>query len=152
MQSQQNQTREQTKMARKVWFPEDEDGDFHPLNPDNGCGGGLYKLKTIHPVYYTRDGLPPRYDMSNVLEGREAKSTGKTEVLGRNWLETSDLIYRMFYFPIEKGGCNEQWEILEQKLLEMEEPQWSLIGQLWSSLNPNCPRIEEQMNVAMSCA
>lgn len=152
MQSQQNQTRQQTKKARKVWFPEDEDGDFHPLNPDNGCGGGIYKLETIHPIYYTSDGLPPRDDMSNVLEGRDAKSMGKTEVLGQNWMETSDLVYREFYSPIERGGCNRQWEILEKKLLEMEEPQWSLIGQLWSSLNPNSPRIEEQINVAISCA
>lgn len=153
MQSQQqNETRQHTKMVRKVWFPEDEDGDFHPLNPDNGCGGGVYKLEIIHPIYYTSDGLSPRDDMSNVLEGREAKSMGKIEVLGGNWLETSDLVYRMFYFPIEEGGCNGQWEILEQKLLEMEEPQWSLIGQLWSSLNPNSPRIEEQMNVVMSYA
>ena len=153
MQSQQqNETREQTKMAGKVWFPEDEDGDFHPLNPDNGCGGGVYKLETIHPIYYTSDGLPPRDDMSNVLEGRDAKSMGKTEVLGENWLETSDLVYRMFYFPIEEGGCNGQWDILEKKLLEIEEPQWSLIGQLWSSLNKDAHRIEEQMNVVMSCA
>ena len=153
MQSQQqNDTQQQTKMVRKVWFPVDEDGDFHPLNPDNGYGGGLYQLETIHLIYYTSDGLPPKYDMSNILEGREAKSMGKTEVLGQNWMETSDLVYRGFYFPIKEGGCNGQWEFLEKKLLELDEPQWSLIGQLWSSLNQDAPRIEESIYIPMTCA
>lgn len=43
-----------SRHVRHVWFPEDESGEPHPLNPDNGCGGGKYKLRNERMIYYSR--------------------------------------------------------------------------------------------------
>jgi len=62
---------------------------------------------------------------------------------GNNWIETVDLTCREFNQPISKGGCGGEWNILECKLGQLEEPYWCMIGQLWSRLHPNSKRIEE---------
>ena len=134
---------EAAKKQRRVWFPEDENGNYHSLNPDDGCGGGLYKLETIHPIYYTSDGLPPKDDMSNVLEGEAARKQAKTEAIGKNWAETIVLVYRTFDEPINAGGCGRQWRNLERILLELEEPLWCEVGLLWRRLYGKSPRPEE---------
>jgi len=36
-----------TVITSKVWFPVDSDGEPDQRNPDDGCGGGLFKLNLI---------------------------------------------------------------------------------------------------------
>ena len=63
---------------------------------------------------------------------------------GKDWQRTTDLTCREFNRPISKGGCGGNWSILEGKLGQLEEPQWCMIGQLWSRLHPNLKRAEEE--------
>jgi len=65
------------------------------------------------------------------------------EKKGKNWQRTADLTCREFNLPVEKGGCGGNWNILESKLDELDEPYWLLIGQLWQSLYRGAKRIEE---------
>jgi len=65
------------------------------------------------------------------------------EKRGRDWQRTTDLTCREFKVPLEKGGCGGDWNILQSKLDELEEPYWCLIGQLWSRLFPYLKRLEE---------
>ena len=65
------------------------------------------------------------------------------EKRGRDWQRTTDLICREFKLPIDKGGCGGDWNVLQSKLDELEEPYWCLIGQLWQKLFPAVKRIEE---------
>jgi len=65
------------------------------------------------------------------------------EKRGRDWQRTTDLTCREFKLPIEKGGCGGDWNVLQSKLDELEEPYWCLIGQLWHKLFPAVKRIEE---------
>ena len=138
-----------TKTTKSVWFPELDNGEVHPSNPHDGYGGGLYKLETVHYIYYTKDGCRPSETMDNVLEGFLAIDAAKIEVLGKDWQKTTDLVYREFRLPLDKGGCNGDWDTLEEKLSNIDEPYWSIIGQLWSTLNGTLPRKEE---TAISCA
>jgi len=110
---------------RRVWFPESETGEPSDLNPDDGYGGGLFKLETVHPIYYSPTGSD-----HDILEGKDAREFAKVAILGKDWQRTMDLVYREFSIPIELGGCGGQWELLEDKLLLLEEPYWALIGEL----------------------
>jgi len=65
------------------------------------------------------------------------------EKKGRDWQRTSDLICREFKQPIENGGCGGNWNVLQNKLDELTEPWWYLIGQLWFNLYKFAKRIEE---------
>ncbi len=65
------------------------------------------------------------------------------EKRGVDWQRTSDLIYRDFKLPLENGGCGGNWNVLQNKLDELEEPYWYLIGQLWNRLFPGVKRLEE---------
>ena len=56
-------------------------------------------LETVQYIYYTCDGSPPKGDMSNVLEGMDAKEKAKEEVIGQGWKETTDLVLlKILYF------------------------------------------------------
>ena len=65
---------------------------------------------------------------------------------GTDWQRTTDLICREFKVPIEKGGCGGDWNVLQSKLDELEEPYWYLIGQFWKKLHPSLIRIEEAVD------
>jgi len=65
------------------------------------------------------------------------------EKKGRDWQRTADLTCREFKLPLENGGCGGDWNVLEMKLDELQEPYWYLIGQLWQRLFPCLKRIEE---------
>ena len=58
------------------------------------------------------------------------------EKKGGDWQRTTDLTCREFRLPIEEGGCGGDWNVLERKLDELEDPYWYLIGQLWHRLFP----------------
>ena len=62
---------------------------------------------------------------------------------GCDWQRTSDLIHREFSQSKTKGGCGNDWCLFQQKLDEIEEPDWCLVGQLWRQLYQNKKRIEE---------
>lgn len=126
-----------------MWFPEDAHGEPHPHNPSDGHGGGRYRLEYVRCVYYTSDGEAPNDEGTNVLEGQEARDMSKCIALGSDWQKTNDLIYHEFRRPLERGGCGGQWAMLETKLLELEEPCWAAVGQLWGMLHPDTPRREE---------
>ena len=65
------------------------------------------------------------------------------EKMGKDWQKTMDLTCREFFMPIEKGGCGRNWSILQEKIDELGEPCWRMIGQLWNRLFPNRRRLEE---------
>ena len=65
------------------------------------------------------------------------------EKRGRDWKITTDLTCREFILPIEKGGCGGDWNVLQCKLDQLDEPCWYLIGQLWQRMYPGIRRIEE---------
>jgi len=62
---------------------------------------------------------------------------------GKDWQRTVDLTCREFKLSVEKGGCGGNWNVLESKLDELDEPYWLLIGQLWQRLYRDARRIEE---------
>lgn len=126
-------------------------GEPHACNPDDGFGGATHQLETIHPIYYTSDCKPPREDNSNVLHGPELRDFKKKFVLGAGYQTTADLVYREFCTPLEKGGCNSDWAVLEAQLLKIEEPCWATIGQLWGTLHGKTPRVEELSCCVCTC-
>jgi len=71
------------------------------------------------------------------------KTEDNEEKKGKDWQRTVDLTCREFKLSIEKGGCGGDWNILESKLDELEEPYWYLIGMLWQKLYRGEKRIEE---------
>tara|TARA_B110000285_G_C14515238_1_gene334093 strand:- start:27 stop:329 length:303 start_codon:yes stop_codon:yes gene_type:complete len=71
------------------------------------------------------------------------KKEDDEEKKGKDWQRTIDLTCREFKMPIEKGGCGGDWNILESKLDELEEPYWYLIGSLWKNIYKGKKRIEE---------
>jgi len=75
------------------------------------------------------------YEYDRTMEDEDKK--------GRDWIRTTDLTCREFRLTIEKGGCGGDWNILQRKLDELEEPYWCLIGQLWQRLFPGEKRLEE---------
>ena len=66
------------------------------------------------------------------------------EKMGKDWQRTMDLTCREFFMPIEKGGCGGKWMVFQEKVDELGEPCWRMIGQLWNRLFPNRKRLEEE--------
>ncbi len=142
--------KEQKTIAKKrVWFPEDAAGEPHPQNPDDGCGGALYKNATIHLIYATSDHGPPDNEMSNVLEGKSAKLAHKAERKCADYNDTANL-YRDAGTKIPRfGGIDHSdklaiWLEFEMKYNQLKEPDWSIAGLLWRSLFGREPRFEEE--------
>ena len=65
--------------GRRIWFPEDKNGEPHSKNPDDGCGGAKFKMDNIRYIYKTSDNKLPEEDFSNVLSGSEAWKAHKAE-------------------------------------------------------------------------
>ena len=123
---------------KKVWFPTTDNGEPHVRNPDDGFGGSVFQLNTVvHIYYYSPDG-------ETVLEGKQARDAAREERVAKNKTETSDLVYREFHRNVQAGGCGSDWGLFEKKIDLLEEPCWSIIGQLWRSMNGDQPRLEEE--------
>jgi len=132
---------------KRVWFPEDVAGEPHPQNPDDGCGGALYKNTTVHLIYMTSDHGPPDNDLSNVLEGKSAKLAHKAERKCADYNDTANL-YRdasaiMRFGDIDHSDKLAIWLEFEMKYKQLKEPDWSIAGLLWRSLFGREPRFEE---------
>lgn len=133
-----------TRRERHVWFPVDENGEPDLKNPDDGLGGFIHHLETVTYYFVTSDGKLPNSDGSNILEGSAARKKAKENKVGKDWQKTFDLIYREFETPLEKGGCDGKWEHLEEKLSQLEEPDFCLIGQFWRQRHGGKKRTEEE--------
>ena len=137
-----------TTAKKRVWFPEDVAGEPHPQNPDDGCGGALYKNAIIHLIYATSDHGPPDNDLSNVLEGKSAKLAHKAERQCADYNDTANL-YRDASATMRFGSCDRDtklavWRTFEQDYNQLKEPDWSIAGLLWRSLFGREPRFEEE--------
>ena len=136
-----------TTANKRVCFPEDVAGEPHPQNPDDGCGGALYKNTTVHLIYMTSDHGPPDNDLSNVLEGKSAKLAHKAERQCADYNDTANL-YRDASATMRFGSCDRDtklavWRTFEQDYNQLKEPDWSIAGLLWRSLFGREPRFEE---------
>ena len=56
------------------------------------------------------------------------------DILGNDWGATFDLCYREFSLPIDKGGCNSNYEILVEKVYQLDDPCMYYLGKKWSEL------------------
>lgn len=83
-------------------------------------------------------------NISNVKCYEYFRDDENEEKMGKDWQKTMDLTCREFFMPIEKGGCGRKWSVLQEKLDELGEPCWRMIGQLWNRLFPNRKRLEEE--------
>ena len=137
------------RSQKRVWFPEDSAGEPHPRNPDDGCGGGKYKLTIVKPIYATSDGSPPSEDLSNVLENKEARTAHRAERHCANHNETLG-IYRdaaeqlraSLYVPSDSQK-KEIWTQFETAFDKLAEPDWCTAGLLWRTLYQSAKRPEE---------
>ena len=144
----QEEKEQKTTAKKRVWFPEDVAGEPHPQNPDDGCGGALYKNTTVHLIYMTGDHGPPDNDLSNVLEGKSAKLAHKAERKCADYNDTANL-YRDAGTKIPRFGDIDHsdklaiWLEFEMKYKQLKEPDWSIAGLLWRLLFGREPRFEE---------
>ena len=109
---------------KQVWFPEDNVGEPHPQNPDDGCGGAKYKLSDTQ-----------FYDAATTSEMREA-----------NYNETCNF-YREALDIFNKTTGTPPihiWSVFQSKTDALKEPCYSLIGSMWRILFRGAPRLEER--------
>jgi hypothetical protein len=129
---------------KKIWFPEDSNGEPHPLNPDDGYGGSKFKLNTIKAIYVTSDGKVPTNNLSNVLEGSSAFKAHRAEKKARNERETSHYYNRLSYkLALGKKTKFKIWETFQKKIDALPEPTFSLVGLAWRKTFGRAPRFEE---------
>tara|TARA_B100000795_G_C22804223_1_gene443839 strand:+ start:4389 stop:4919 length:531 start_codon:yes stop_codon:yes gene_type:complete len=131
---------------KKIWFPEDQNGEPHSLNPDDGCGGSKFKLSTTKAIYVTSDGKVPTHNLSNVLEGSRAFKAHRAEKKARNDLETSHLYKRLVdNLNLGKKTKFEIWRKFQKKIDRLQEPNFSLVGRAWRTAFGRAPRFEEHL-------
>ena len=82
-------------------------------------------------------------DNGTILEDSDARFASINERRALGYLDTLDLIFRLFRKPLDKGGCDSSWEVFQKKIDEIEEPCWCLVGQHWGSLYGKNKRLEE---------
>jgi hypothetical protein len=119
---------------KRVWFPEDSAGEPHPRNPDDGCGGGKYKLTIVKPIYATSDGSPPSEDLSNVCANHN-------ETLGI-YRDAAEQLRASLYVPSDSQK-KEIWTQFETAFDKLVEPDWCTAGLLWRTLYQHAKRPEE---------
>ena len=110
--------------TRNVWFPEDNAGEPHPKNPDDGCGGAKYTLRNTH-----------FYDAATTTEMREANYNETCNF----YREALNMINRQAREPINI------WVDFQKKTDSLKEPCYSLIGGMWRVLFRGAPRLEERL-------
>jgi hypothetical protein len=108
--------------GRRIWFPVDDVEEPHPKNPDDGYGGALYPLKTVH-IYET-----------SLKHTRICENKKETQALFREAAEqlnrgsyTREYIWYQFI-----KGCD-----------KLPQPEYSYCGLLWRNLYGTNPRDEE---------
>tara|TARA_Y100000589_G_C27171041_1_gene636734 strand:- start:1731 stop:2225 length:495 start_codon:yes stop_codon:yes gene_type:complete len=128
----------------KVWFPEDEHGEPHINNPDDGCGGGKYKTVNYNYFYATKNGEPVKEDLSNVLEGSAAYKAHRESNRPSDYNETANL-FRELLDKARWPNHNRYdiWYHFKKKVDMLKEPEWSYIGLAWKQLYGSMPRMEE---------
>lgn len=115
--------RELGQQTRRIWFPEDVNGEPHESNPDDGCGGAKYKLTTIH-IY---DGLTKV----------EQKAKNYEETVA-NWREALSLDRLKI---MDKKSI---WLRFQTKNDRLDEPCYNLMGLMWRNLFGTKIRFEEE--------
>ena len=132
-----------SSIGKKVWFPEDADGEPNIKNPDDGCGGGKYKNNNIFYIYATIDGRKPNEDMSNVLEGSLAFQSLRNEKRCKNFHQTANY-FRELMDNIRCFGKNPNfWKSFQSKVDKLDEPDWAYIGLAWKIMYGIAKRPEE---------
>ena len=126
---------ETAHLARKlcqnrVWFAEDENGEPHELNPDDGCGGAKFKLTTVHVYHAPRKELQARHFNETANYYRDALEELRSQT--GSILKLPSCISRMMI-----------WSNFQQKTDLLEEPDYALMGMLWRNLYKTRPRFEE---------
>jgi hypothetical protein len=112
---------------RRVWFPEDSNGEPHDSNPDDGCGGAKFKLTTVHEF--------PKF-VPNEDEKREKNEAANA--------------YRWLARRIRYTGWTEPqkpkmqiWVEFDEMMQKISRPEYAYIGLGWRSLFGKGRRIEE---------
>ena len=100
-------------------------------------------LHDTHLIWQTCDGAPPQDDLSNVLEGEEARTAHKAERLPCNFPETRHL-YQLaltkLNFQVPKDRI---WQEFQVAFDALDHPDWSLAGLVWRKLFFGARRHEE---------
>jgi len=117
---------------KRVWFPEDANGEPHDSNPDDGCGGAKYKLNTIH--HYDSD----KKDLKS--EDHDATVTYYNEALTLFHRLHNDMDYTWDNLSADKLAI---WLDFQQKTDVLKEPHYSMMGDLWLTIFNSEPRLEE---------
>ena len=109
---------------KKIWWPENENGEPHDSNPDDGCGGAKYKLTTV----YNYDDGPT-----------------KVQQKADNYKDTAKY-YREAHSIIRLGTMSKEaiWLKFQAQNDLLVEPSYSLIGRMWRKLFGIKIRIEEE--------
>lgn len=113
-----------SESTRRVWFPEDANGEPHPNNPDDGCGGAKYRLFR-YCVFYT-----------SLRHTRIAENDKATRDI--YWRACVDA--RHARTELEK---NQIWTQFITEFDELPHPTYSYSGLLWRQLFGSAPRTEE---------
>ena len=124
--------RELGQQTRRIWFPEDVNGEPHESNPDDGCGGAKYKLNTIH--HYDSD----KNDLKS--EDYDATVTYYKEALTLFHGLFNDIDYTLDNLSADKLTI---WLDFQQKTDALKEPDYGAIGSLWRTIFNSDPRLEE---------
>tara|TARA_Y100001935_G_scaffold244839_1_gene237728 strand:+ start:846 stop:1445 length:600 start_codon:yes stop_codon:yes gene_type:complete len=117
---------------KKVWFPEDVNGEPHESNPDDGCGGAKYKLNTVH--FYDAD----KKDL--LAADHEATAVAFREALSCFHSLYEDIDYTWDNLSSDKLAI---WIDFQQKTDALREPDYGSIGALWATIFRGDPRLEE---------
>ena len=137
---------EAPKKRKRVWFPVDETGNPHDDNPDDGFGGAIHKLETVHYLYATSDGLPPNEDHTNVLEGSTAHKKHRKDRQCADFNETANIMRELqTMMNISAVGRNAIWDWFELRVNKLSQPDWAYMGLAWRMLFNGAPRREEAM-------
>ena len=117
---------------KKVWFPEDANGEPHKSNPDDGCGGSKYKLNNIH--YYDSD-------------KKEVKAADRdaTNSYYREAMVSFDGLFDGCDYMFNNHTANKIaiWLDFQQKTDALNEPDYGRMGALWATIFHDDPRLEE---------
>ena len=113
------------KSERRVWFPEDANGEPHPKNPDDGCGGAKYRLFRYCVFYHS------------LRHTRIAENAAETREIYRR----ACLVARDARTEWEK---NQIWQQFITDFDKISHPTYSYSGLLWRQLFGSAPRTEEE--------
>ena len=119
-------------VIKKVWFPEDANGEPHEANPDDGCGGAKYKLNNIH--YYDSDKTEVK-----------AADRDATNAYYREAMVSFECLFDDSDYILDNNLANKIaiWLDFQQKTDALNEPDYGSMGALWATIFNSKPRLEE---------